>query len=109
VETPICDQTMNPAPRKLRVSTDLRFIIALTTVWLGPWATITAAAWVGGGEPTESPLDFVNPTRVAALLHARAGAQSLWRFVGAMRPSSVPVFWLSLTLLTLLLATFLIC
>jgi len=68
----------------------------LLAAWLVPWALLTAVAWLAGGSPSASPLDFINPVRIAARYHADGNRLVLWHLVATRGTVNGAVFWLVL-------------
>ena len=88
-----------PAPAgALHAGREARLSLLIATAWLLPWAVLTAAAQLAGGHPQSSPVDFVNPARVAERMRTGA-AQHPWRLVDALGTVNAALFWLVLVAL----------
>ncbi|MEO8899010.1 MAG: type IV secretory system conjugative DNA transfer family protein [Candidatus Dormibacter sp.] len=79
-----------PRPRSRRG--DLILIGALLCLWLLPWLVLTGATAVAGGHPTISPLEFINPLRIADAYHADGNTVVWWHLVGPGKPAHVWLF-----------------
>ena len=88
------------APRSTRA--ELWVLLALAVIWLGSWCALCAAAWVAGGRPSETPVGYVDPARIAA--RVRNGGLAPWDLVGAGARTSAAVFWLALVAFALVIA-----
>jgi type IV secretion system protein VirD4 len=75
---------------------ELGLLALLAGVWIAPWSALTIAAWVAGGRPSTSPLDFVNPARIARQLELDRGSFVWWHLVGAYGDLRAWLFWLAL-------------
>jgi len=90
------------APRSVRpVGPDLRVVALLAGLWIAPWSAMTVAAWVAGGSPSASPIDFVNPARIAHQLDLDRGSFVWWHLVAAYGDVRAWLFWLALVTLVL--------
>jgi type IV secretion system protein VirD4 len=79
-----------PRPRSRRG--DLVLIGALLCAWLVPWLVLTGAMAVAGGHPTVSPLEFINPLRIASTYHGDGNRLVWWHLVGDGQPAHVWLF-----------------
>ncbi len=79
-----------PRPRSRRG--DLVLIVTLLSLWLLPWLVLTGALAVAGGHPDVSPLEFINPLRIANAYHADGNTFVWWHLVGQGRPAHVWLF-----------------
>ena len=82
---------------------EMWLLVALVAVWLGSWCLLTAASWVAGGHPSESPVGYIDPSRVAKRVHD--GGLAPWDLVGAGRQTRAAVFWLVCGVLVLAIVT----
>jgi type IV secretion system protein VirD4 len=71
----------------------------LACLWIAAWSAITVAAWAAGGSPAASPIDFMNPARIARQLELDRGSFVWWHLVGAYGDVRAGVFWLTLVAL----------
>jgi type IV secretion system protein VirD4 len=84
-------------PRRVRpIRAELRLLAVLAGVWMATWSVLTIAAWVAGGRPSTSPIDFVNPARIARQLERDRGSVVWWHLVGAFGDLHAWLFWLAL-------------
>ncbi|MBV8529382.1 MAG: type IV secretory system conjugative DNA transfer family protein [Candidatus Dormibacteraeota bacterium] len=88
-------------PRSTRA--ELWFVLILAGLWLGSWSLLSAAAWLAGGHPSESPVGFVDPARIAA--RVRDGGFAPWDLVGAGPHTRTALFWPALFGLMLAVAS----
>ncbi|HEY7926662.1 MAG TPA: type IV secretory system conjugative DNA transfer family protein [Candidatus Dormibacteraeota bacterium] len=79
-----------PRPRSRRG--DLVLITALLCAWLLPWLVLTGALAVAGGHPDVSPLEFINPLRIASTFRADGNTLVWWHLVGTGPPAHVWLF-----------------
>lgn len=82
------------SPRSTRA--ELWFVLTLVGIWLGSWCLLTAASWLAGGHPSESPVGYVDPARIA--VRVRRGGFAPWDLVGADGRTRSAVFWCALCL-----------
>lgn len=79
-----------PRPRSRRG--DLVLLGALLCAWLLPWLVLTGAMAVAGGHPTVSPLEFINPLRIASTYHSDGNTLVWWHLVSDGQPAHVWLF-----------------
>lgn len=87
------------APHQGSRKNDLILLGAVVALWLVPWLLLTMAAKIAGGVPTASPIDFINPSRIANTYKADGNSIVWWHLVGAHGPIAVWLFWASLVVL----------
>jgi hypothetical protein len=83
------------------VGREARLLGILGGLWLVPWGILSAAAWIAGGQPTASPLDFINPDHIAKQLQADGHTVIPWHLVGALGPIRLWLFGLAFGVLCL--------
>ncbi len=79
-----------PRPRSRRG--DLILFGILLGAWWLPWLVLTGAMAVAGGHPDVSPLEFINPLRIASTYRSDGNTLVWWHLVGAGQPAHVWMF-----------------
>jgi type IV secretion system protein VirD4 len=65
----------------------------IAAVWLIPWFLVTWAAKIAGGEPNYSPVDMINPAKIAKTYKSDGNSIVIAHYVGAFHPMSEFLFW----------------
>lgn len=74
----------------------------LIALWMVPWLILTAATWIAGGDPSVSPVSFINPSDMIRRIGSGSGPFQWWVLVA---PASTIVAWRFWASLAIMVAT----
>src|SRR5450631_1810917 len=94
---------MAAAPRyRTQAWRDIGIGALLVTVWICSWFALTVATSIAGGDPSVSPVAFINPSTLVRRFASSMGPLQWWVLV---KPTSTVVVWKFWTALSLIVCT----
>ncbi len=94
---------MAAAPRyRTQAWRDIGIGALLVTVWICSWFALTVATSIAGGDPSVSPVAFINPGALVRRLASGMGPLQWWVLV---KPTSTVVVWKFWAALSLIVGT----
>ena len=97
----MCNRSMAVAhPHRAQTWRDLRVAGLIVAFWLAGWALLIVSTWFAGGNPSASPLGFIDPTRLARRLGSTGVAFRWWVLVDPTTSVSAWRFWATFGLMS---------
>ncbi len=101
IRSAMCNRSMAVAhPHRTQTWRDLRVAGLIVAFWLSAWALLIVSTWFAGGNPSASPLGFIDPTRLGRRLGSTGVAFRWWVLVDPATSVSAWRFWATLGLMS---------